>query len=173
MKEYVKILLYAYPFLRTVGKDYEEHIRNKAVLSYEGKRSAESLAEYLAGEILQMRRLEWLKERIDGVLASLSDVERTLLAIRYFGKVGKIKSFLGVRREGYQSRVWTERTYFRRQRRLGEKVAARLVGAGVTEEVYLADFAGVELFQKLSRGVAAGKDKKISACERRGLEKRE
>ncbi|MBP3422500.1 MAG: hypothetical protein J6K86_01910, partial [Clostridia bacterium] len=54
LKNYVKIILYAYPLLKTVEKDYEEHIGNKALLSYDGRWTAEQTAEYIAGEILEM-----------------------------------------------------------------------------------------------------------------------
>ena len=56
MENYVKVALYAYPILRTVSEDYAEHIRNKALLSYDSGKSAEQLAVYLAEEILQKAR---------------------------------------------------------------------------------------------------------------------
>ena len=52
MENYTKVVLYAYPLLRTVGEDYAEHIRNKALLSYDSAMTTERLAEYLAEEIL-------------------------------------------------------------------------------------------------------------------------
>ena len=57
MENYLKTVLYAYPLLATVGEDYAEHIRNKAVLSYHSSRSTENLAEYLAQEILRKNDL--------------------------------------------------------------------------------------------------------------------
>ena len=89
MENYTKVVLYAYPLLRTVGEDYAEHIRNKALLSYDSAMTTERLAEYLAEEILCKERLEWLKRTVEDVLSRLSDVERTLVAIRYFGKTKK------------------------------------------------------------------------------------
>ena len=60
METYLKAVLYAYPLLQTVEKDYADHITNKALLSYESKKSTEELAEYLAEEILRKERLIWL-----------------------------------------------------------------------------------------------------------------
>ncbi len=171
MKNYVKAILYAYPLLATVEQDYEVHIRNRALLSYDNGKSAVAVATYLAGEILEMRRLEWLKARVGEVLQGLTDVERTLVAIRYFGKKKRLKSLLKKPREGnpLRSPVWTERTYFRRQQRLGEKLCGLFALSGITEEVFLREFLKISLFNKIYRGVEEGKDRKISAGERRWL----
>ena len=86
MENYVKVVLYAYPFLQNVGRDYEEHIQNKAILSYRSNKTAEEVALYLAEEIIRQRELVALKNLIDGVLDKLSTVEKLLEQIRYFGK---------------------------------------------------------------------------------------
>ena len=52
MENYAKVMLYVYPFLKTVEKDYQDHIRNKAVLSHNSGMTAERLADYIAGEII-------------------------------------------------------------------------------------------------------------------------
>ncbi len=152
MKNYAKVILYAYPLFQTVGKDYEEHIRNKALLSYDSPYSAEALAEYLAGEILQMRRLEWLKAKVEEALGKLDAVERTLVAVRYFGRRKK-----GLPKKGTDNplagKAWTERTYFRRQRRLGEKLGGLLAQVGLTEAVYEREFASLEPFAKIAKYV--------------------
>ena len=171
MKNYVKIILYAYPLLKTVEKDYEEHIGNRALLSYDGRWTAEKTAEYLAGEILEMRRLEWLKEKVSKVLASLSDVEKTLVAIRYFGKAKKIKTFLKEEENPLKRTSWTERSYFRRQARLGDKIGGAFALTGITEEVFLEDFAHVEIFKRVAQALEKRKNESISANERRWLQK--
>ncbi len=167
MKEYAKIILYAYPLLATVERDYEEHIRNRAILSYGDRWNAQQTAEYLAGEIICMRRLEWLKARLSEVFAKLTDEERVLVKIRYCGKSKKSRS----EKNEAEQRIatWTERTYFRRQARLGEKLGALLTLAGVTEEVYLNEFSQMEMFEKISRYLSAKKEGKISARERRRI----
>ncbi len=169
MKNYAKAILYAYPLLATVEEDYESHIKNKALLSYDTRKSAVEVATYLAGEILEMRRLEWLKGKVAEVLSKLTDVERTLVGIRYFGKTKKLKTLLQKPKESLRKPLWTERTYFRRQRRLGEKLCGLFTLCGVTEEVFLKEFLPMELFRKIYGGVEAGRDKKIGANERRWL----
>ena len=165
LENYAKAVLYAYPLLKTVRQDYGVHIRNKAVLSYKHSTDAESLAEYLAGEILDMRRLEWLKGRIEFILDRLSEEERTLLSIRYFGKGKKMKGLLE------ENKKWSERNYFRRQNRLSAKVEAMLRFCGVTEELFFNEFARIDIFKKIYSFVEEGRDKKISESERIRLRK--
>lgn len=167
LENYTKAVLYTYPLLLTVRRDYEEHIKNKALLSYESRMTTENLMEYIAEEILCKEKLEWLKTLVEGVLDRLSDVERTLLAIRYFGKTKKVRQFLRLKAEkgGKES----ERKYFRKQQRLLQKVAAMLCQAGLTKEVYERDFAPMEIFSKVDRFLGAGKGEEISLEERRWM----
>ena len=148
MENYLKTVLYAYPLLKTVGKDYAEHIRNKAVLSYNSPRTTEDLAEYLAKEILRKNNLLWLKGAIDGVLKRLDDTERALIEMRYFGK-----KKIPLHKEGEQP--WSDRKYFRQQQRVGEKVGGMLTVAGVTKEFFETRLEGVELIGKIHRFVNA------------------
>ncbi len=147
MKDYVKVVLYAYPLLKTVEKDYEEHITNKAMLSYLSNGSAESVAEKIAEEVVEMRNLEWLKGRIEDALAKLTNLELDLLSARYFGR--KKAASLGGE--------WTGRTYFRRQKRVSERVGELLSLGGLTEEVYQSDFASMDIFRRIERRLAKGK----------------
>ena len=144
MENYLKTVLYAYPLLKTVGEDYAEHIRNKAVLSYNSSRSTEDLAEYLAKEILRKNDLLWLRSVIDKTLAKLNDTERALVGARYFGKK-KIPLHL----EGEES--WSERKYFRQQEKVGNKLGGVLIVAGVTKEFFDTRLQGVELIRKVHR----------------------
>ena len=170
MENYTKVVLYAYPMLKTVGEDYAEHIKNKALLSYDSSLSTEKLAEYLAEEILRKRKLEWLKGKIEEVLARLDDVERTLVAIRYFGKKRKIKKFrFTSEKNPLVDSARGERAYFRRQQRLSEKVGAMLKSVGITEDIYLRDYATLEIFAKIHTFVHEGKDRKVSQDERRWI----
>ena len=148
MENYLKTVLYAYPLLKTVGEDYAEHIRNKAVLSYYSSLKTEDLAEYLAKEILRKNNLLWLKKVIEGVLEKLDDKERGMIAARYFGK-----KKLPLRKAGEQE--CSDRTYFRQQQKVGEKVGGMLVAAGVTKEFFETRLEGVELINKIHRFVCA------------------
>ncbi|MBQ8284122.1 MAG: hypothetical protein IJX75_03410 [Clostridia bacterium] len=169
MENYVKVVLYVYPLLETIGEDYAEHIKNKALLSYKATRT-EDLAIYLAEEILAKEKLEWLKGVVDGILEKLSDVERTLVAIRYFGKRRKVRTFLRLKERSERGLdSWSEREYFRKQKRLSDKMGAMLAVAGLTKERYEKEFSGMELFSKVDRFVSEGRDKKMTQDERRWL----
>lgn len=175
MDNYTKVVLYAYPLLQTVGQDYAEHIKNKAILSYKSMAPAEETVTYLAEEIIRKEKLEWLKNTVESVLDKLTDVERTLVAIRYFGKPQKARLFVRVKSKSQDTEsltrqgMWSERGYFRKQQRLSEKVGAMLKTAGLSEEVYQRDFAAMEMFSKIHRFINEGKDRKISADERRWM----
>ena len=151
VKNFVKIILYAYPLLKTVEKDYEEHIANKALLSYDGRWTAEQTAEYLAKEIIEMRRLEWLKGKVKRVLDKLTEEERALVEVRYFRKNKNRLS--EVCREKTTGKLWSERKYFRRQERLSKKLEAMVKGVGLTEETFQEEFANTELIDSVRRFV--------------------
>ena len=87
---------------------------------------------------------------MDGVLAKLDDTERALIAARYFGR-----KKLPLHKAGEQE--WSERTYFRQQQKVGEKVGGMLVAAGVTKEFFDTRLEGVELISKIHKFVNEGK----------------
>ncbi|MBQ8684984.1 MAG: hypothetical protein IJ514_02285 [Clostridia bacterium] len=170
MKNYTKAVLYAYPLMKTIGEDYAEHIKNRAVLSYRSDRTAEEIALYLAEEILHKERLQWLKACVERVLGRLSAVERLLVEIRYFGRERKIKK-APVKEENKRTGFgeWSKSKYFRRLRRLSEKAGAMLEAEGLTEERFEAEFAQDDFFKRIYDFVREGRDDAISQSERRWL----
>lgn len=144
-----------------MSKEYGTHIRNCAILSYKSRLNAEDLTVYLAEEILRKKRLEWLRDTVKGVLDKLSEEERTLTEIRYFGKRKKLKEICPKRDSA------TLRKYFRRQQRLGEKISGMLRVAGVTWEIFIKEFAPLEEFRKIWEFVEGGKDARVFAEEER------
>ena len=169
MKNYTKAVLYAYPLMKNIEADYAQHIENCALLSYRSARSAEENILYIANEIIKKQNFAWLKACVERVLDKLSLVERTLIAIRYFGKERNIKrTTLGAEKEsGYGQ--WSDSKYFRRLRRISDKVGMMLEREGVSEEIFLRDFADDELFQKIYKFVCEKKDNSLSKSERRWL----
>ena len=167
MKEYVKTVLYVYPLLKTLGKEYQEHIVNRAVLSYRMSRSVESEVEYLVQEIADKRNLAWLKTCVESVLAQLSDEEKTLIAVRYFGKERTIKKATVAKAVGQNGRrgAMSESTYFRKQNRLLNKVGELLGAVGVDEKTFEALFARLPLFQKVA-ALQVRRESKLSKNER-------
>ncbi|MBQ7368428.1 MAG: hypothetical protein IJW60_01800 [Clostridia bacterium] len=171
MENYVKTILYAFPLLANVEEDYQLHIQNKAVLSYRSDKSAWEFAEYLAGEVCEKQALLWLKATVQGVLDTLTDVERALVGARYFGKRKRFKETLFAARKKKNGAIaaWSERQYFRFQKRLGEKLAAIFKREGLTAEVFEKTYAQTDIFRKIYRAVCEGKDRKITQSERRWL----
>ncbi len=157
MENYIKTVLYAYPLLKNVGEDYAAHIRNKAVLSYNSRFTTEKLAEYLAEEILRKDCLVWLKDKIDSVLHKLSESERTLVAVRYFGKRNKNPQNI----QSFPWAAWNERKYFRFMQRLSEKIGGMLKIAGITQEVFDNELLEIDIIKKIHRFVEDGKERKV------------
>lgn len=147
LEKYAKVVLYAYPYLKTVGEDYAEHIRNRAVLSFDGRVAAERLAEYIAREIIEQKRLVALKEDVDKALGRLDEKERRLVEIRFFGKRRKWKEFLAA---AASEKGWSERKYFRQQKKVGERIGALLCAVGVTRERFDRELAGVEMLARIA-----------------------
>lgn len=164
LENYIKAVLYGYPTLLTVSEEYGTHIRNRAILSYKSRLNAEGLAEYLAEEILRKKRLEWLRDRIEAVLEKLDEEERALVEIRYFGRRKRLSVLLPKKDSA------EVRRYFRRQQRLGQKLSGMLRVAGVTEEVFLKEYAPLEEFKKIWRFVKEGKDARLFTEEERWIQ---
>lgn len=171
VKSYVKAVLYGYPLLKTVSEDYQAHIENKAALSVRTDKSAFELAVELAGEVCQKKDFEWLKGCVEKALDMLTDVEKTLIAVRYFGKRRKMKKSFPCDKELPKTEIaaWSERKYFRFQNRLSEKVGSILLRLGVTEEIFEEKFAKTDIFEKIYRFVCEGKDQKIAQRAERWL----
>ena len=158
--------LYAYPQLDRVGRDYEEHIKNKALLSYGSKMSTERLTEYLAEEVVRRQNALYLKELLDKIVSGLSEEEKTLLDVRYFGKVDRVRRMFAAAQAGLCKlpfKPWSERTYYRKQARLLKKIMSQLKQAGADEKAFDEWYLNIEyigmLYQYLARGkeVAVGK----------------
>lgn len=147
-------MLYAYPSLQRMGDAYAQHIRNKALLSCDGRMNTEALAEYLAEEILQKRRLEWLKNTVDEALGLLSDLERTLIEVAFFGAKKKLRLLTKKKlAASCDLKTWGERTRTRFQTRALEKLKVSLIKAGLTQKRFEEEFLHIELIQKIYRRV--------------------
>ena len=178
----VKAILYTYPKLKSIERDYGEHIENRAVLSYKFKGAAESLVEELAEDVLRRRKLAKLKEELDKLFAGFSEEERLLLQIRYFGKIRKAKEEGRTRkredfpeakaaeekREIIGQLNWSERSYYRKQNKLFKKIVAAFVRLGLTKEVLEKDYLQYEFLRVVYRFLRSG-DRKIIAPRERAL----
>ena len=142
MIKYAKAVMYAYPLLKSVEKDYDQYIENKALLSY--KCEAFAAAWTIAERIQEKRSLVWLRSRVDKLLKGLTETERVLVEMRYFGKKKADKETISVS-------AGCERSYFRKQNRLAKKIACGLSELGVTQEVFDNAFAKMDIFQSIYR----------------------
>ena len=163
-ESYAKTILYIYPRLERIAADYGDHIRHRAILSYEN-RTAERAAEYLAEEILKKRAIEALKERVDAALKKLNDEERFLLEVRYFGRKKKLREFL----EAGTERPGSERSYYRKQERLLKKVISVFSGVGLTEEAFFREYRGFGWMMSACRQIGSGRECAAVRRERQTL----
>ena len=163
-QSYAKTVLYIYPRLERIAADYGEHIRHRAIFSYEN-RTAERAAEYLAEEILKKRAIEALKERVDAALKKLNDEERFLLEVRYFGRKKKLREFL----EAGTERPGSERSYYRKQERLLKKVISAFSGVGLTEEAFFREYRGFGWMMSACRQIGSGRECAAVRRERQTL----
>lgn len=168
LKKYVKVVLYAYPTLKTIGEEYAIHISNKALLSYKSQKPAEELVEYLAKEIIYKQRLEWLKGFLEGIMDKLDDTEKALLRLRYFSPCkNRKKEIQKENAEVYTAiATWTDSSYFRRQNKLAKKIGNMIENAGFSEEIYQKDFAFIDILQCVARFLDRGGEGKLQEKER-------
>ena len=112
MENYVKAVLYVYPRLERLEKDCEEHIRNRAFMSYDYRTTTERLSEELAEEIIRKGLIRELKRKTDAAIGALKKEEKFLLELRYFRRKSRLKQFCG---ETDFKEIGSERNYYRRQ----------------------------------------------------------
>lgn len=162
-EQYVKVLLYAYPTLQTLIEQFREHIYERAVRSYGGRKDAESAATYIAEQIISMQTLEWVQQTLEKVFSRLSQAERLMVQIRYFGL--KRKSAKGqLAKEGKQ--FLCERSYFRAQEKLLKKIAALLQAAWLDKEYFDKQVADIEELKHIRRYVQRGRDQRLFKREK-------
>ena len=148
MENYVKAVLHAYPFLKMEREAYVEHVKNKALLSCDGRVNTERLMEHLAEEILHQRRLEWLEQALEKALSSLNDLERGLVGIRFFGEKRKIEPIWQALEERYKTKTIGRRKRMRFWEQTLDKLGVALRKAGVTKKCFEEELLELELVKK-------------------------
>ncbi len=133
---------------------YAQHIRNRALLSCDGRMTTEELAEYLVEEILRKRCLEWLEWVIDEALSRFSDEEKDLIERYFFGK----------RQAGESERTsQSESQRTRMQTKCFSRLEAMLLRAGLTKEYFDKELSRIELIGKMYRRIASEENSQSSA----------
>ncbi len=147
--DYVKTVLYVYPHLKSFQEAVRQSARNKAALSYK-KRDAFAAACEIAEELLFCETLEALEKDLLSALGALSDEERYLVGYRYFHAQG----------EEYPL-SYSERSYYRRQNALLQKIRMLLCARGWTGERFLIEFGRDRLFMRVFNAVREGREGEI------------
>lgn len=163
MKDYQKVLLYAYPKLGRMAEDIGQIVRAGAVASCFGKESALACAERLMGYNFLREQLLFLKGELDGICAALDREERFLLEYKYFRRRKELVSYADLRLN------CSERTYFRRQQRLSRTVNAEFVRRGLTEAWFFEAFSGVPFFLSALESVRRSEGEFVDKRTRSGV----
>ena len=176
MENCVKAILYCYPRLGGIEDGYLQHIRNKAVLSADGRESAQRVAEYLAAEIIQKALVKELALISARALSALTTEEKLLLDVRYFGKMDRVKRAFAQKYAGIADECmlgvpfWSERTYFRKQKKLLVKLSGKFVALGIDKKRFLKDFVGLDGIAPIYTYIELGKDIGLEKKERAFLQ---
>lgn len=163
MENYLKAALYVYPKLERIERDCEEHIRNKAFMSYDYRETTENLSVYLAEEILKKEKIETLRNTIDEALERLTEEEKFLLELRYFRRKVRLKEFC---RKIDIKKIGSERAYFRKQAKLQNKIEGILKCRGFTEEKFRKEYGEFDWLMSVCRFIEQGKEKNTAGRER-------
>ena len=156
--DFVKAILYVYPTMGALEEAIKTSAENKAFLSYRTKKCAFDSCYEVAEEFLLAERIADLKKTLEGILIRLSDEERFLLEYRYFRRKKILKNCNA-------ELACSERSYFRKQARLLEKILSLFVLCGVTEEYFFDAFENSLCIMKVYRAVREGGELRV--CARR------
>ena len=176
MENCVKAILYCYPRLEGIEDGYMQHIRNKAVLSSDGREPAQKVAEYLAMEVLHKAKIRELHQIAASALDKLTTEEKMLLNVRYFGKLDRVKRAFAAKYAGIADdcmrtvKYWSERTYFRKQKKLLAKLTERFIELGLDKKRFVEEFAQLDGIASVYLYIELGKDLGLEKKERAFLE---
>lgn len=161
MNSYVKVLLYTYPRMAAMEKDFEEHIQNKACASVRYYLQTEQFAECLAGEVIKCKVLRELKDKLDRAMERLSAKEKLLLEMRYFRR----KRVLRFVPEDVKKSIGSKRSYYRAQARLIRKMEGLFALVGITRETFFERYADLDGVKEVLVYIQNGKEKNALASE--------
>ena len=158
---YEKLILYAYPQLLTLAESSERSAENKALLSFRSYEAADVIACRIVEELKTAGELRILHAELKEMLPLFTDEERFLLEYKYFRRKKVLKQFGGV------TLACSERSYFRRQRALIEKVSRILKARGITEENFHLRFGAYEPFTRILLALKEGRERAVLAKRKR------
>ncbi len=159
MKAYQKLMLLLYPKLGRMAEDIKKMIESLAGVCG-GNETAEQSVQKILDYMYVRDCFIVLKAELDEVFVKLEREERYLLEYKYFRR----KKVLSEEFADMQMNC-SERTYFRRQNRLAEKINSLLMQSGLSEAWFNKTFSCVPY-------VMAALEKVRESGERGFLDKR-
>ncbi len=141
--------------MEQMEKNYQEHILNKACLSFDNRKSGEFLAEELATEVVKKAMIRELKGILDKVVSFLTEKERYMLELRYFRRKRTLESFA---KKFGQAVFGSVRGYFREQVRLLEKTARLMIRCGLNKK-NIEDYMEIDEIKAIVKYIEKGRDK--------------
>ena len=161
-KEYIKVLLYAYPKLDAIIGALADGAEIKALLSFRKPEDCLTIAQSIVEEIAAKERIAACKCALDEIVGSCSEAEQFLLEYKYFRRRKMLAGeFADL------SMDCSERTYFRRQNRLADKFNALLLRRGLSEAWFRSTFADVPYIMAALEKVESGGEKSFRDKRRR------
>lgn len=155
-KDYVKVLLYAYPQLDALRDAVECGVEVKAVLSFRDVHDAAAVCDRIAEEIVSAKKLALVKNLLDRILERCTTREKYLLEYKYFRRKRMLQEeFADVELN------CAERSYYRLQNAVLEKIAMLLLAEGMSEEKFLKDFQNYAPFMRLYDVIREGRERAI------------
>lgn len=156
--DYVKVLLYGYSKLDMLADAVEDGARVQAALSFRTYHNTLELAQKISLDVLHGEKLRFWKRELSDLLAELSEEELFLLEYKYFRR----KRQLATRFADWEM-TYSERSYFRKQNVLLQRVACKLSARGLSEERFFDDFGEFSPFMRVYSALKEGWERKIVA----------
>lgn len=144
VKEYQKAILLVSPRLEKLIGEIGQCVEARARSSYNGRESAEGCIKGILRLLYAKDAFLVLREKVKEVYAQLTREELYMLEYKYFRRKKKLEGEFADLRCNY-----CERTYYRRQRKLGVRLNSLFLRAGMTEEWFAKTFSDVPYMMRL------------------------
>lgn len=161
-KTYVKVLLYAYPKMEDLASAISAGAEVKAALSFRAPGDTFSVAESVANEILRASFLRKTYAELGEIFSRCTNEELYLLEYKYFRRKKVLRE-----RFAECPVNCSERSYYRKQAMLLNKIAAALIMRGMTEQWFFERFSEFPSFVRVYRVIAEGKEKSVVSRRRK------
>lgn len=144
MKAYQKVLLLVWPKLEKLTENIGQYAQAKAYASFSGRETAEKCVQKILDYMYISDCFAVLQVKTEQILKKLNREERYLLEYKYFRRKNVLE-----RDYGDICCDFSERTYYRRQKRLGEKLNHLFLLSGMDEGWFKQTFAKVPYMMAL------------------------